>query len=90
MTKIRLLTLFSVIFSLTVLVSSKARVQKLPLTLDEFFNSVEIRSVKLSPNGGGAVIATERADWEHNRWRGDGELKSNPTRRKVPPRNSEN
>ena len=42
--------------------------QKSPLTLDEFFNSVEIQTVKLSPDGSAVVIATERADWENNRW----------------------
>ena len=42
--------------------------QKSPLTLDEFFNSAEIQTVKLSPDGSAVVIATERADWENNRW----------------------
>ena len=38
------------------------------MTLDEFFDSVEIRSVKLSPDGSAVVIATERADWQNNKW----------------------
>lgn len=45
--------------------------QKPPLTLDEFFNWVEVRTVKLSPHGNSVIIATERADWENNRWRDD-------------------
>src|SRR5512141_1897270 len=42
--------------------------QKPLLTLDEFFDSVEIRRVKLSPDGSAVVIATERADWQNNKW----------------------
>jgi acylaminoacyl-peptidase len=45
--------------------------QKPPLTLDEFFNSVDFPSVRLSPDGNAVVISTERADWEKNRWRDD-------------------
>lgn len=71
MTKARLLTLFPGVFFLTAWIPSNALAQKPPLTFDEFFNSVEIRSVKLSPEGGAVVIATERADWENNRWRND-------------------
>ncbi len=45
--------------------------QKPPVTFDEFFDSVDFRSVQVSPDGGAVVIATERADWENNRWRDD-------------------
>jgi acylaminoacyl-peptidase len=41
------------------------------LTLDEFFNSVEFKTVKLSPDGHSLVIATVRADWEQNIFRKD-------------------
>ncbi len=41
------------------------------LTLDEFFNAVEIQSVKLSPDAKAVVIGTERADWDQNRFRHD-------------------
>ncbi len=41
------------------------------LTLDEFFNYVDITSVKLSPDGKAVVIATDRADWEQNIFRDD-------------------
>lgn len=42
--------------------------QKPLLTLDEFFNSVDIQRVKLSPDGSAVVIATERADWQNSKW----------------------
>ena len=41
------------------------------LTLDEFFNSVEFKTVRLSPDGHSVVIATVRADWEQNIFRKD-------------------
>ena len=41
------------------------------LTLDEFLNSVDITSVKLSPDGHMVAIGTERADWEAERFRKD-------------------
>ena len=34
------------------------------LTIDDFFNWVEIKEVKLSPDGNSVLIATDRADWE--------------------------
>lgn len=48
-----------------------ADAQKLPLTLDEFFNAVEVRNVQISPDGRAVVIETSRADWEANRFRCD-------------------
>jgi len=44
---------------------------KAPLTLDDFFNSVEIMSVRIAPDGHAVVIETSRADWEANRFRSD-------------------
>jgi dipeptidyl aminopeptidase/acylaminoacyl peptidase len=41
------------------------------LTLDEFFNSVDFRSVALSPDGNSVVIETERADWDQKIFRTD-------------------
>jgi dipeptidyl aminopeptidase/acylaminoacyl peptidase len=41
------------------------------VTLDEFFNSVEFSRVALSPDGHMVAIATERADWEGERFRED-------------------
>jgi dipeptidyl aminopeptidase/acylaminoacyl peptidase len=45
--------------------------EKPPLTLDDFFNSVDIRSVQISPDGRAVVIATARPDWSANRFRSD-------------------
>ena len=45
--------------------------QKPPITLDEFFNSVDFTAVRISPDGGAVAIATERADWDANRNRDD-------------------
>jgi acylaminoacyl-peptidase len=44
---------------------------KPPLTLDEFFNSVDITSVQISPDGHAVAIGTTRADWDHNAYRDD-------------------
>ncbi len=41
------------------------------ITLDEFFNAVEFSKVALSPDGHMVAIATERADWEADRFRQD-------------------
>lgn len=49
----------------------QAEAQNPRLTLDEFFDSVQIRAVKLSPDGQSVVIQTVRADWEQNRFRSD-------------------
>jgi dipeptidyl aminopeptidase/acylaminoacyl peptidase len=45
--------------------------QKPPLTLDNFFNSVDITAVKLSADGRSVVIGTQRADWNQNIFRKD-------------------
>lgn len=49
----------------------ESRGEKPLLTLDEFFNSVEIRAVKISPDGHAVIIETMRAEWEENRFRSD-------------------
>jgi dipeptidyl aminopeptidase/acylaminoacyl peptidase len=41
------------------------------LTLDDFFNSVSFPSIEMSPDGSSVVIATERADWDQQIFRGD-------------------
>ena len=41
------------------------------LTLDDFFNSVDIPNVRLAPDGRAVAIETTRADWEGNRFRSD-------------------
>jgi len=45
--------------------------EKPKLTLDEFFNSVDIESIKLSPDGKAVAIATSRADWDQKIFRHD-------------------
>ena len=44
---------------------------KPPVTLDEFFNSVEYNAARISPDGAAVVIQTTRSDWEANRYRTD-------------------
>jgi dipeptidyl aminopeptidase/acylaminoacyl peptidase len=41
------------------------------LTLDEFFDWVEIEAVQISPDGNSVVIQTDRADWDQNIYRDD-------------------
>src|ERR1700722_8916006 len=41
------------------------------LTLDEFFNSVDIPNVRISADGRAVAIETSRADWDANRFRSD-------------------
>ena len=48
-----------------------ARGQKPPLTLDDIFNAVDIRSVQVSPDGQAVVIETSRPDWAAQRFRDD-------------------
>ncbi len=45
--------------------------QKPPLTLDEFFNAVDIRSLQISPDGHGVIIEAVRPDWSASRFRDD-------------------
>jgi acylaminoacyl-peptidase len=44
---------------------------KAPPTLDQFFDSVDIMSVRIAPDGRAVVIGTSRADWEASRFRSD-------------------
>ena len=41
------------------------------LTLDEFFDSVDISGLQLSPDGHSLVLVTERADWNQSIYRDD-------------------
>jgi dipeptidyl aminopeptidase/acylaminoacyl peptidase len=41
------------------------------LTLDEFFDSVDISGLQLSPDGRSLLFVTERADWNQNIYRDD-------------------
>jgi len=47
------------------------RCQKPPLTLDDFFNAVQISSLEISPDGHAVVIETVRPDWNKDRFRHD-------------------
>src|SRR5580692_1027232 len=58
-------------FALAFCAAAAAAQTKPPLTLDEFFDAVEIRSVRISPDGHAVAIETSRADWEANRFRTD-------------------
>jgi dipeptidyl aminopeptidase/acylaminoacyl peptidase len=53
------------------LLAQPASSSKPRITLDEFFNAVDINTVALSPDGHMVAIATERADWEAERFRDD-------------------
>ena len=61
----------SLVMFLLLFVPSIAHAQKLALTLDEFFNAVDIRSVQISPDGHVVVIETMRPDWTAQRFRND-------------------
>ena len=68
MTNRRLLFVsFLVIFALNLAHAA----DKPKLTLDDFFNYVDILSVAISPDGNAVVINTERADWEKSSFRRD-------------------
>src|ERR1035441_8138193 len=62
----------AVLIALVVCLASSAFSQSKPkLTLDEFFNSVYYRDVRLSPDGNSVAFVTERADWGKERFRDD-------------------
>jgi dipeptidyl aminopeptidase/acylaminoacyl peptidase len=67
MTKTRSL-LFALAAGLTFSLSALGA-DKPPMTLDEFFDSVDIPSVRMSPDGRAVVIATSQADWDASRFR---------------------
>jgi acylaminoacyl-peptidase len=57
---------------LVCVISGFANAQAKPkLTLDDFFNWVETKDVKLSPDGNSALIATDRPDWDQEIYRND-------------------
>jgi dipeptidyl aminopeptidase/acylaminoacyl peptidase len=45
--------------------------QKPLLSLDDFFDFVEIRAIQISPDGHDVIVETVRADWPNNRFRND-------------------
>src|SRR5579864_8846735 len=56
---------------LVLLASFSFAADKPKITLDEFFNYVEIPAVEISPDGNSVVIAAERADWDQQIFRTD-------------------
>lgn len=63
--------LFLVPFIVVLTLNSARAADKPKLTLDEFFDYVDILAVALSPDGHSVVINTERADWERSIFRRD-------------------
>jgi len=61
----------TLVFFLSAFLGAAQTPGKAPLTLDDFFDSVEIMSVRIAPDGHAVVIETSRADWEANRFRSD-------------------
>ena len=55
----------------TSLFAAPASGSKPRVTLDEFFNAVDFSKVALSPDGHMVAIATQRADWDAERYRED-------------------
>jgi len=64
---------FRLVLSLCLFVSTFATAQtaKPPATLEEYFNSVGFTAARPSPDGSAIVIATERADWDGQFYRGE-------------------
>jgi dipeptidyl aminopeptidase/acylaminoacyl peptidase len=72
MTNGRLLRISTlVVFGLIFVCALVYAAEKPKLTLDEFFNYVEILAVAVSPDGNSVVINTERADWDQSIFRRD-------------------
>ena len=60
-----------VVFALNFACALVYAAEKPKLTLDEFFNYVDILAVAISPDGNSVVINTERADWDQSIFRRD-------------------
>jgi dipeptidyl aminopeptidase/acylaminoacyl peptidase len=57
------------LFALIFLPFAGSALDKPPITLDEFMNTIEIRDARISPDGSAAVIATIAPDWPGNRFK---------------------
>lgn len=68
---IKKLILIAAVLCFASLSSAVAFAQKPPLTLDEFFNSVDFDALKISPDGHSVAIGTTRADWDRSVFRHD-------------------
>ena len=71
MTNGRLLRVSILVVFALVLACALYAAEKPKLTLDEFFNYVDILAVEVSPDGNSVVINTERADWDQSIFRRD-------------------
>ena len=60
-----------VVFALNFVCALVYAAEKPKLTLDDFFNYVDILAVAISPDGNSVVINTERADWDQSIFRRD-------------------
>ena len=69
MPKTKIIT--AILLGCLALTSAIASAQQPRITFDEFFNSVSITTVKISPDGRSVLIGTRRPDWDHNRFRRD-------------------
>ena len=61
----------AIVILITSFVPAISLAQKPPITIDEFFNSVDFDALKLSPDGHSVVIGTTRADWDQSVFRHD-------------------
>ena len=60
-----------VVFALKFVCAPAHAAEKTKLTLDDFFNYVDILAVAISPDGNSVLINTERADWDQSIFRRD-------------------
>jgi dipeptidyl aminopeptidase/acylaminoacyl peptidase len=60
-----------VVFALNFVCALLYAADKPQLTLDDFFNYVDVLAVAISPDGNSVVINTERADWDQSIFRRD-------------------
>jgi dipeptidyl aminopeptidase/acylaminoacyl peptidase len=66
------LPLFLLAFICTVVFAAHSQTSPKPkLTLDDFFNSVSLPALEISPDGHAIIIETDRADWEQQIFRHD-------------------
>ena len=69
--KTAIVTLIAISSALSFVALPLVAQSKPKLTFDEFFNSVDLTSVELSPDGNSVIIGTERPDWDQQIFRSD-------------------
>ncbi len=65
----RSIRFLSLLLTIALSMFTWAQTPKPKLTLDEFFNSVNFPTVKVSPDGNSVIIETEKADWDQQIFR---------------------